>query len=121
MQPDPEANENYQEGARDARTHINREKGRDDIHPPRTVQEQVEELAECEDGHRLRDPLGAAEAQREDRGDGIQGSWISTSQRANDESDEVVFDKIPDQEQRRRFGSGVAGPMEHDAQERNLE
>jgi hypothetical protein len=39
------------------------------MHPPRTIEEQVEELDDSGDDHRRRDPLGAAQSQQEPRED----------------------------------------------------
>ena len=87
-------------GMTDARTHVNREKGRDGIEPPRSVREQVREtITVGEDGTARRDPVAAAEAQQVERDNGVGGAWIATSQRANDDpdlDDETYFEKLPD-------------------------
>jgi hypothetical protein len=100
-----DANARMQNGMRDARTHVNREKSRDGIEPPRTVAEQVDELeSEGGDGHRRRDPLKATERQQVERDDGVGGAWIATSQRANDLGgelgDSVEVEKAPDRQER---------------------
>ncbi|MCW2922639.1 MAG: hypothetical protein JWM98_43 [Thermoleophilia bacterium] len=99
MEPDGTQNAKTQNGMRDARTHVNRQKTRRGIEPPRTVAEQVEELVvEGDDGRRRRDPVGAAEAQRTERDNGVGGAWIDTTQRANEPGvDEAVFfEKLPE-------------------------
>lgn len=95
-----------QNGMRDARTHVNRQKGRDGIQPPRTVSEQVDELTTSDgDDHRRRDPLKAAARQHVWRDNGVGGAWIDTSQRANDLGgelgDSVEFEKDPDRHEQR--------------------
>lgn len=98
MEPDPTQNAQTQNGMRDARTHVNRQKTRRGIEPPRTVAEQVEELTtEGQDGRRRRDPVAAAEAQHTERDNGVGGAWIDTSQRANDPGvdESVYFEKLP--------------------------
>ena len=47
----------------EARDAINREKGRG-MAPPKTVEEQVDQLDPGTEEHRRRDPLGGAEQQR---------------------------------------------------------
>lgn len=58
------ANQQYQSGVREARTHIDAQKSRG-THPPRTVGEEVREMLTEPDEHgvRRRDPLKAAKAQ----------------------------------------------------------
>jgi hypothetical protein len=88
-----------QNGMRDARTHVNRQKTRRDIEPPRTVREQIAELTIEVDGVRKRDPVGAAQAQHTHRDNGVGGAWIDTAQRANDDpelGDETFYEKLPD-------------------------
>lgn len=82
-----------QNGMRDARTHVNRQKSRTGIEPPRTVREQVDELTtEDSAGVRRRDPVKAAKRQETRRDNGVGGAWIDTAQRANDEEiDEGIF------------------------------
>lgn len=62
----PAANQPEQVDQERDRSAVNREKGRE-MDPPRTVQEQVDQLEKGTDGHRRRDPLGgAAEQSREE-------------------------------------------------------
>ena len=87
-----------QNGMRDARTHINRQKTRSDIEPPRTVREQIDELTAEVDGVRKRDPVGGAAAQHVHRDNGVGGAWIDTAQQANEYpefEDAVFFEKLP--------------------------
>lgn len=96
MEPDQTANARMQNGMRDARTHVNRQKTRDGIEPPRTVGEQLEELVSVdEDGRRRRDPVKAAEAQHTERDNGVGGAWIDTSQAANEAHPETMYEKLP--------------------------
>jgi len=99
MDEDHDMNARINAGMTDARTHVNRGKGRDGLEPPRSVREQVRELETTgEDGKRRRDPVKAAEAQQTERDNGVGGAWISTSQRANDDpdlDDETYFEKLP--------------------------
>lgn len=107
MEQDRDMNARINAGMTDARTHVNREKGRDGIEPPRSVREQLGELvATDEEGVRRRDPLGAARAQQTRRDNGVGGAWIATSQAANEQADDIVFEKIPNPgHTRRREGS----------------
>jgi hypothetical protein len=109
------AGNRMQNGARDARTHVNRSKGRDGIEPPRTVREQLDELEVQLPGetHRRRDPVRAAAAQHVHRDNGVGGAWISTSQGAGANRDDVFFEKIH-VGGRRRFGSDMQEPMRGD-------
>lgn len=95
-----------QNGVRDARTHVNRQKSRRGIEPPRTVREQIAECIDMSGGHPRRDPVAAADAQHVQRDNGVGGAWIDLSQRANDHPDlrdEIFYEKLPDrQEQRAR-------------------
>lgn len=110
MQPDEDANNRYQHSMADARTHVNRSKTRRGIEPPRTVHEQREELVDNSGDHPRRDPLGAVEAQRTRRDNGVGGAWIATGARSYDERDDVFFEKIAE-DGRQRTGSDVAQPM----------
>lgn len=102
MEPDQTPSARMQNGMRDARTHVNRQKGPDGIEPPRTVAEQVEELTSTgEDGRRRRDPVQAAEAQHTRRDNGVGGAFIDTTQRANDSFPDIVFEKLPDRHEER--------------------
>ncbi len=101
MHHDQDANAKYQNGMRDARTHVNRQKTRRGIEPPRTVREQVEELVVEVDGQRRRDPVGAAEAQHVARDNGVGGAWIDRSQRVNHYEDAAYFEKLPDRHEQR--------------------
>lgn len=109
MEPDRTPSARMQNGMRDARTHVNRQKSRHGIEPPRTVAEQQHELETVdEDGRRRRDPLRAAAAQHQHRDNGVGGAWIDVSQRANDAFDDIYFEKLPDrheQNARRRTDS----------------
>ena len=99
MHEDPDQNARTQNGMRDARTHVNRQKARRGIEPPRTVAEQDAELVVTgDDGKVRRDPVGAAQRQHTERDDGVGGAWIDTSQRANDPDvdKDVFFEKLPD-------------------------
>jgi hypothetical protein len=75
------------------------------MHPPRTVQEQVEELDQSgTEDHRRRDPLGAARSQQQER-EPVSGGGPSTME-SEDLGDET----------RQRFGSDVqTGPTRADA------
>lgn len=103
MHRDQVHNARFQNGMRDARTHVNRQKGRHGIEPPRTVDEQVHELldADEEGGHRRRDPVKAAQAQHTRRDNGVGGAWIDTSQRANEAFDDIMYEKLPDRHEQR--------------------
>lgn len=57
-------NEAHQEPLKDRRTRVDAETS-SPMHPPRTVQEQVDQLDEGTDEHRRRDPLGGAARQQE--------------------------------------------------------
>jgi hypothetical protein len=97
MQHDHVANARMQNGMRDARTHVNRQKGAHGIEPPRTVAEQLEELVTSDDdGRRRRDPVRAAEAQHTERDNGVGGAWIDVSQRVNGADEDVFYEKLPD-------------------------
>ena len=99
MQPDHthKPSTRMQNGMRDARTHVNRQKARRGIEPPRTVAEQQAELEVVdEQGRRRRDPLRAAEAQHTHRDNGVGGAWIDVSQRANDAFEDIFYEKLPD-------------------------
>jgi hypothetical protein len=86
-----------QNGMRDARTHVNRQKGHHGIETPRTVDEQRRELETVDEaGRRRRDPVKAAEAQHVERDNGVGGAWIDTSQRANDAAPDIEYEKLPD-------------------------
>lgn len=75
------------------------------MHPPRTVDEQVDELVDTGDDHRRRDPLGAAKSQQQRRED------VSGGGPAEPEPETEVG-----HEQRQRFGSDVrTGPVRADA------
>lgn len=102
MHPDKTQNARTQNGMRDARTHVNRQKGHHGIETPRTVAEQVEELISVdEDGRRRRDPVKAAQAQHTERDNGVGGAWIDRSQRVNGFEEEVYFEKLPDRHEKR--------------------
>ncbi len=99
MEPDHDQNARTQNGMRDARTHVNRQKGRHGIETPRTVAEQLDEVVSADDdGVRRRDPVKAAERQHVERDNGVGGAWIDRSQRANDPrvGEEVFYEKLPD-------------------------
>lgn len=95
MHEDQDSNAKMQNGMRDARTHVNRQKSHHGIEPPRTVREQLEELVTEIDGQRRRDPVGAAEKQHVARDNGVGGAWIDRSQRVNGLEDDVYFEKLP--------------------------
>ena len=96
MHEDQVHNARIQNGMRDARTHVNRQKKHHGIEPPRTVAEQVDELVTVDaDGRRRRDPVKAAELQHTERDNGVGGAWIDTSQRVNGSDEDVVFEKLP--------------------------
>lgn len=57
-------NEAHQEPLKERRTRVDAETS-SPMHPPRTVQEQVDQLDEGTAEHRRRDPLGGAERQQE--------------------------------------------------------
>jgi hypothetical protein len=99
MEPDRthKSSARMQNGMRDARTHVNRQKSRHGIEPPRTVAEQLRETVTTdEQGRRRRDPARAAEAQHTHRDNGVGGAWIDRSQRANEFEEPVFFEKLPD-------------------------
>lgn len=109
MEPDPTASNRAQNGVRDARTHVNRQKTRDGIEPPRTVAEQLDEVVTEPDagGRRRRDPVAAAEAQADARRDnGVGGAIIDMSQRANavDLDEGVFYEKPPRRHEKRAAG-----------------
>lgn len=58
-------NEAHQEPQKEHRTRVDAET-RGSMHPPRTVEEQVEQLDEGTEEHRRRDPLGGARRQQEE-------------------------------------------------------
>lgn len=96
MHEDQVHNARIQNGMRDARTHVNRQKGHRGIEPPRTVAEQLRETVTIdEQGRRRRDPVRAAELQHTERDNGVGGAWIDTSQRVNGSHDDVVYEKLP--------------------------
>ena len=96
MHRDQVHNARMQNGMRDARTHVNRQKGHRGIEPPRTVAEQLRELVDVDEhGHRRRDPVRAADAQHTRRDNGVGGAWIDVSQRANDAYDDIMYEKLP--------------------------
>lgn len=105
MQRDQQSNARIHNGMRDARTHVNRQKGHHGIEVPRTVAEQLVELVTVIDGRRRRDPAKAAEAQHVERDDAVGGAWLDLSQRAHaDEArlhEQVFFEKLPDRHERR--------------------
>ncbi len=107
MHHDHDSNARMQNGMRDARTHVNRQKSHHGIEPPRTVREQLDELVTEIDGQRRRDPVGAAAKQHVQRDNGVGGAWIDRSQRVNGLEDEVYYEKLPDRQaeraERRRF------------------
>lgn len=101
MQHDHVAHTRMQNGMRDARTHVNRQKSRHGIEPPRTIAEQQRELETLDEhGRRRRDPVRAARAQHVHRDNGVGGAWIDVSQRANDAFDDIFFEKLPDRHER---------------------
>lgn len=57
-------NEAHQEPLKERRTRVDAETS-SPMHPPRTVDEQVEQLDPGTEEHRRRDPLGGARAQQE--------------------------------------------------------
>lgn len=105
MQHDHDANARIHNGMRDARTHVNRQKGHRGIEAPRTVAEQLDELVTEIDGRRRRDPVKAAEVQHVERDPGVGGAWLDLSQRANGfearSGEPVFFEKLPDRQARR--------------------
>lgn len=102
MHPDQTHNARTHNGMRDARTHVNRQKGHHGIETPRTVREQLDELVSVgEDGRRRRDPVKAAAAQHTHRDNGVGGAWIDRSQRANGVDADVRFEKLPDRHEHR--------------------
>ena len=109
MERDDNASNRAQNGMRDARTHVNRQKTRDGIEPPRTVAEQLDELVTepDENGRRRRDPVAAAAAQANAaRDNGVGGAWIDTSQRANacDLDEGAFYEKSAARQSRRAAG-----------------
>ncbi len=96
MHHDHDSNARMQNGMRDARTHVNRQKSHRGIEPPRTIHEQLDELVSEIDGQRRRDPVRAAALQHTARDNGVGGAWIDVSQRVNGLRDEVFFEKLPD-------------------------
>lgn len=101
MEADQTANARTQNGMRDARTHVNRQKGRHGIETPRTVAEQVDELETEVDGRRRRDPVKAAERQHVERDNGVGGAWLDVSQRVNDSHIVAWYEKLPDRHEQR--------------------
>lgn len=102
MHRDQMHNARTQNGMRDARTHVNRQKGHNGIETPRTLSEQLEELVSVDDeGRRRRDPVKAAEAQHTERDNGVGGAWIDRSQRVNGIDADVRFEKLPDRHEER--------------------
>lgn len=96
MHRDQVHNARFQNGMRDARTHVNRQKGHRGIEPPRTVAEQLHEAVTVdEDGRRRRDPVRAARAQHQRRDNGVGGAWIDTTQRANNSYPDIMYEKLP--------------------------
>ncbi len=99
MHRDQPSNARTNNGIRDARTHVNRQKGHHGIEVPRTVAEQIVELTSVIDGRRRRDPVKAAAAQHVQRDAGVGGAWLDLSQRAHaDEArfgERVFFEKLP--------------------------
>jgi hypothetical protein len=96
MHEDHDVNARMQNGMRDARTHVNRQKTLRGIEPPRTVAEQLDELVTIDaDGRRRRDPVHAAEAQHTERDNGVGGAWIDLSQKANEAAEDIYFEKLP--------------------------
>lgn len=101
MHEDQVSNTKMQNGMRDARTHVNRQKSHRGIEPPRTVHEQLDELVTEIDGQRRRDPVKAAAAQHVERDNGVGGAWIDRSQRVNHYEDDAYFEKLPDRHEHR--------------------
>jgi hypothetical protein len=96
MEHDQTPNARMQNGMRDARTHVNRQKGHRGIEVPRTVAEQQRELETVDaDGRRRRDPVKAADAQHVARDNGVGGAWIDTTQRANASAPDLLYEKLP--------------------------
>jgi hypothetical protein len=96
MEHDQTPNARMQNGMRDARTHVNRQKGHRGIEVPRTIAEQLHELeSRGVDGRRRRDPVHAAEAQHVARDNGVGGAWIDTTQRANESAPDLMYEKLP--------------------------
>lgn len=111
MEHQDEANEQHQGAMKDVRSHLDAEKSRG-VHPPRTVDEEVREMtSEGGDGHRLRDPLKAAQAQRQQREDAGEAASLSTSQRANEHD---VEPESLDDPARQRSGTDVKAGHSHD-------
>jgi hypothetical protein len=100
MDDDQAASARFQNGMRDARTHVNRQKGRYGIEVPRTVAEQLVEVTSVIDGRRRRDPAKAAAAQHVRRDSGVGGAWLDLSQRAQGDQarlgERAFFEKLPD-------------------------
>ena len=94
-----------QNGMRDGRTHVPRQKSRHGIEPPRTILEQLDELATEIDDQRRRDPVRAAELQHTERDSGVGGAWVDRPRRVSRYEDEVCFEKLPDRHEQ-RFDDG---------------
>ncbi len=95
-------NQQLQSQLAERRTRVDNETS-SPMHPPRTVQAQVEELDDSGSDHRRRDPLGAAQSQRQPR-EPVSGG--GPAELANEGSST----------QRQRFGSDVqTGPARADA------
>lgn len=92
-------------GMRDARTHVNRQKGHHGIEVPRTVAEQLDECVTEVDGRRRRDPLHAARAQHTHRDDAVGGAWLDLSQHAQADAarlgEQAYFEKLPNRHEQR--------------------
>lgn len=84
-------NEAHQEQLKERRTRVDAETS-GSMHPPRTVQEQVDQLDEGTDEHRRRDPLGGAARQQEPY---------------PDEGSDQVEPRDDGDETRQRFGDAV--------------
>lgn len=102
MHEDHNQNARIGNGMRDARTHVNRQKSRAGIEPPRTVAEQDAELVTRDaDGRVRRDPVNAAAAQHTHRDNGVGGAWIDRTQRSNESFPDIRFEKLPGRHTRR--------------------
>ena len=102
-------NEQHQAQVGEHRERIDKETS-GDVHPPRTVGEQVDELDPGTEEHRRRDPLGAAQSQREERGP-VGGDDAPSFAEGEDEAGG---------ETRQHFGSDVqSGPSSTGANQNN--
>jgi hypothetical protein len=102
MHEDRTHNARMQNGMRDARTHVNRQKGHHGFEVPRTVAVQLDETVSVDEGgRRRRDPVKAAEAQHVERDNGVGGAWIDTTQKANESAPDLMYEKLPGRHEER--------------------